>query len=359
MITYFYRKTPEKESKSDSVQPAKKSCSSDQYVYSLPQTKLKQSPGSAFIRPTKMSASTSGTSTVATLYPTLRSSLVRGSIARAAIPAQFSPFLYPAYFPMMGAPIAWMRRPHGSVQASQLAGTEEALDLTQHSSSSRSDHTDSKEKDAAKSKVEEKTSDEKSEKSSQKPAGDEVGPADVFSTSLANSVSGSYHQQSMSVTSPMGYARVFYQNPPSAVGSNGIPYKIMDSSTEVFLGTARNLTSFPYLQRMILPDGQMKTISFDGDPSHQRPPIASEAPLEQVNHPTLRERTAPTVAKIKPKPVSESSSTATTPTQSAAQTTEVKMNKTKKRPLRTIVQIGLKEKVKKLSAKNAAPSSKE
>ncbi|XP_041370998.1 uncharacterized protein LOC121384601 [Gigantopelta aegis] len=359
--------TADKETKQDPAQPVKKS-PVDQFVYNVPQTKLKQSPGSAFFRPTKMSVSSSGPSAVATLYPTLRSSLVRGSATRAAIPAQFSPFLYPAYFPMMGAPITWMRRPHGCVQGSHLAGTEEALDLTQHHSSSGSDQNDSKEKDPSKSKIlEEKVSDEKSfEKSSQKAALEDQGSGENFLTGMTNNASSGFHLPSPSVTSHAEYARVFYQNASQTVGSSGIPYKIMDSSTEVFLGTARNLTSFPYLQRMILPDGQMKTIAFDSDPSHQPQQISpSESSLLDQGHhyPLLRERSAPApVAKIKPKPVCESStsssSTATTMQAAVQSGAETKSNKSKKRPLRTVVQIGLKEKVKKLS-KTTGQANKE
>ncbi|XP_046582452.1 uncharacterized protein LOC124289819 [Haliotis rubra] len=62
------------------------------------------------------------------------------------------------------------------------------------------------------------------------------------------------------------YAKLFHPTSPGPVGftSTGIPFQVVDSKMRYPIQeTAKNLTSFPYIQRVILPDGEMRTLNFD------------------------------------------------------------------------------------------------
>ncbi|XP_067664830.1 uncharacterized protein [Haliotis asinina] len=62
------------------------------------------------------------------------------------------------------------------------------------------------------------------------------------------------------------YAKLFHPTSPDPVGytSTGIPFQVVDPKMQYPIQeTAKNLTSFPYIQRVILPDGEMRTLNFD------------------------------------------------------------------------------------------------
>ncbi|XP_071105015.1 uncharacterized protein [Haliotis cracherodii] len=62
------------------------------------------------------------------------------------------------------------------------------------------------------------------------------------------------------------YAKLFHPTSPGPVGftTTGIPFQVMDPKMQYPIQeTAKNLTSFPYIQRVILPDGEMRTLNFD------------------------------------------------------------------------------------------------